>query len=131
MFGVMQMAKKIPFEEQPELINYARIAYVSVQVLVVALFLYCQQKVTAKNDLTVLEYEEPAKPMSKDPPTKVKTTHRDHDLAELTKSIRGVVTGALPTLFMHFYLGYTQPLVMVRALSPFLSVLRETNVKYS
>lgn len=114
MFGVMQVAKKIPFEEQPELINYARIAYVTVQLLVVGLFFYCQQKVQAKNDMTVLEYEEPPKPMSNEPPTKVKTTHRDHDLAELSKSIRGVVTGALPTLFMHFYLGYTQPLVVVR-----------------
>ena len=54
MFGATQVAKKIPFDDQPELITYARIAYVTAQLLCVALFYYCTYKIKAKNDQTVL-----------------------------------------------------------------------------
>lgn len=112
MFGAMQIAKKIPFEEQPELVNYARIAYISVQICCLALFYLCTLKVKTKNDLTVLKYVQPKSPMSQEPGELITTTHLEYDLAELQKSVRGIFTGLIFMAVMHIYLGYTQPLVM-------------------
>ncbi len=46
MFGAMQVAKKIPFDDQPELITYGRIAYVSSQLLCLGVFYYCSIRVS-------------------------------------------------------------------------------------
>jgi hypothetical protein len=88
MFGAMQVAKRIPFEDNPEYIIYARVAYVAAQLFCVLLNYYCAFRVsllsliridqTSKfavylhlaivlfhyqvkkaNDLTVLKYVEP------------------------------------------------------------------------
>lgn len=39
------------------------------------------------------------------------TTHRDYDLAEISKSIRGVLMGIAIMAVMHLYMGYTNPYV--------------------
>jgi hypothetical protein len=41
MFGTMQVAKRIPFEDKPEYIIYARIAYVAAQLLCLLINYYC------------------------------------------------------------------------------------------
>lgn len=48
---------------------------------------------------------------SQEPGELVTTTHRDYDLAEISKSVRGVLMGMGIVAFMHFYLGYTNPYV--------------------
>lgn len=42
----MQVAKRIPFEDKPEYILYARAAYVAAQLTCLALFYFCSIKVS-------------------------------------------------------------------------------------
>jgi hypothetical protein len=39
----------------------------------------------------------------------VTTTHKDYDLADVSKAMRGVFMGMMFVGFMHLYMGYTQP----------------------
>ncbi|WFD30919.1 phosphate transporter (Pho88) [Malassezia sp. CBS 17886] len=112
MFGAMQATKRIPFEEKPEYVTYARIGYVIAQLLCLAVFYYCSLKIKKTNDLTVLKYVNAKSAMSQEPGELVTTTHRDYDLAEIAKSMRGVLMGSAFVGFMHLYLGYTNPLVI-------------------
>ena len=41
MFGAMQVAKRIPFDENPEYVRYAQLVYVTSQLLCLAVFYYC------------------------------------------------------------------------------------------
>ena len=41
MFGAMQVAKRIPFDDNPEYIIYARAAYVAAQVFCLLINYYC------------------------------------------------------------------------------------------
>jgi len=107
--GAMQLARKIDFEN-PDTLLYVRIAYVTVQALVLGLYFYTSQKIKAKNDMTVLKYVEPTSPLNPDSGGLVTTTVRDYDLMETTKSMRGVYMGIAVMTFLHGYLGYTQPL---------------------
>lgn len=109
MFGAMQVAKRIPFDEQPEYIIYARIAYATAQAICLLINYFCAWKVKKANDLTVLKYVEPKSPMSQEPGELVTTTHRDYDLQEISKATRGVMMGTLMVGVMHFYMGYTNP----------------------
>lgn len=45
MFGVMQIAKRIPFDEQPEYVLYARIGYLCSQLACLAVFYFCSIQV--------------------------------------------------------------------------------------
>lgn len=56
MFGAMQVAKRIPFDENPEYVRYAQFAYIASQVLCLGIFYFCSLQVKKKNDLTVLKY---------------------------------------------------------------------------
>lgn len=114
-----QVARKIDFND-PQVLLYVRVFYVAVQVIVLGIYYYATLKVRPKsarearhlsslaeltlplaaqikqkNDLKVLKYTEPAKPMSGEGPTQVTTTNRDYDLAETSKAIRGVLMGVL------------------------------------
>jgi len=108
--AAMQLARKIPFED-PEVLLYVRIAYVGVQLLVLGVYYYVSMKIKQKNDLTVIKYVEPKNPMSPDATGGViSVTVREYDLQEVSKAIRGVLTGVAIMGFMHGYLKYTQPL---------------------
>lgn len=63
MFGVMQFAKRIPFDDQPEYITYARIGYLLAQLGCLAVFYFCSIQIKKKNDLTVLKYVNAKTPM--------------------------------------------------------------------
>lgn len=45
MFGAMQVAKRIPFDDKPEYIMYARAAYVAAQVICLLINYYCAFRV--------------------------------------------------------------------------------------
>lgn len=109
MFGAMQVAKRIPFEDNPDYLLYARISYVSAQLLCLSIFYYCSMRIKRKNDLTVLKYVEPKSAMSQEPGELVTTTNRDYDLTEISKSMRGVMMGMVFVAGMHLYMGYTNP----------------------
>jgi len=88
--GVMQLARKIPFDN-PQVLDYVRIAYVASQAFALLVYYYASSKIKAKNDQTMLKYVEPAGPLAQEPGKLVTTTVRDYDLAETSKLIkRGV-----------------------------------------
>jgi len=108
--AAMQLARKIPFED-PQVLLYVRIAYVSVQIIVMGVYYWVSMQIKAKNDLTVLKYVEPKSPMSPDTSGGLVTiTVREYDLQETSKAMRSVLMGVGMMAFMHGYLGYTQPL---------------------
>jgi len=108
--AAMQLARKIPFED-PEVLLYVRIAYVSVQLLVLGTYYYVSSKIKQKNDLTVLKYVEPKNPMNPDTSGGVVSiTVREYDLQEVSKAIKAVLMGVAMMAVMHGYLKYTQPL---------------------
>ncbi|CCM07137.1 uncharacterized protein FIBRA_09473 [Fibroporia radiculosa] len=106
----MQAARKIDFND-PQILMFVRIAYVSVQTIILAAYYYTSIKIKQKNDMTVLKYVEPANPMAgKEDGQLVTTTVKDYDLSETSKLIRGALIGVAMMAFMHGYMRYTQPL---------------------
>ncbi|SPO21786.1 probable PHO88 - involved in phosphate transport [Ustilago trichophora] len=128
MFGAMQVAKRIPFDDKPEYITYARAGYVAVQLLCLALYYYCSMRVKKANDLTVIKYVNAKNPMSQEPGELVTTTNRDYDLAEISKATRGILMGCAMVGFMHLYLGYTNPLV-IQSILPLKNALESNMAK--
>ncbi|WVQ85296.1 hypothetical protein IAT38_007461 [Cryptococcus sp. DSM 104549] len=110
--GAMQVAKRLPMED-PTFINYLRIAYVSAQLITLAIYYYIMMKIRKRNDLTVLKYVNPAAPMNPDAkPELVTTTVKDYDLAETGKAIRSLFMTVAFMGFLHGYMKYTQPLLL-------------------
>jgi len=107
--GAMQLARRIPFDD-PEVLNYVRIGYVTVQAIVLGTYLYITLKIKSNNDQTVLKYVEAPSQLTKEPGQLVTTTVRDYDLQETSKLTRAVYMGVGMMLFLHLYLKYTQPL---------------------
>jgi len=107
--GVMQVARKIPFDE-PGVLNYVRIGYVVSQLAILAVYFFISYKIKQTNNLTVLKYVEPPTPMSEDPGKLVTTTIRDYDLKETSKLLRSAYLSIIMMAGLHGYLGYTQPL---------------------
>ncbi|KAA1467291.1 inorganic phosphate transporter [Dentipellis sp. KUC8613] len=107
--GVMQVARKIPFDD-PEVLQYVRIGYVVSQLVILATYFYVSYKVKAKNDQTVLKYVDAPNPMTQEPGQLVTTTVRDYDLSETSKLIRSAYTSIAMMAFLHLYMKYTQPL---------------------
>ena len=87
------MAKRVPFDD-PVTLNYVRVAYVSVQALILGVYYYLSTIVKQKNDQTVLKYVEPAAPMSGDEPKVVTTTVKDYDLSEVSKLVSCLVSSS-------------------------------------
>lgn len=71
------IANHIPFDDQPELITYARIGYIGSQLFTIGIFYLCTLKINRTNDQTILKYVEPKSPMSQEPGELVTTTHKD------------------------------------------------------
>ncbi|KAI5122513.1 hypothetical protein M0805_005241 [Coniferiporia weirii] len=107
--AAMQLARKIPFDD-PQTLNYVRVGYVSVQLLVLATYYYISMKIKQKNDQTVLKYVEPPSPMAGGSGSLVTTTVRDYDLGEVSKLVRSVYIGLAMMGFLHVYMNFTQPL---------------------
>ncbi|PWN30664.1 putative PHO88-involved in phosphate transport [Jaminaea rosea] len=128
MQGAMQVAKRIPFEEEPQYLLYARVAYVSAQVICLLINYFISLKIKKANDLTVLKYVTPKSPMSQEPGELVTTTHRDYDLAEVSKAMRGIYMGMAMVAGMHFYFGYTNPLI-IQSILPVKNALESNEAK--
>ncbi|KAF7309565.1 Inorganic phosphate transport PHO88 [Mycena indigotica] len=125
--AVMQLARKIPFED-PEVLYYVRVGYVSMQILVLSVYYYISMTIKSKNDQTVLKYVEAPNPMSQEPGQLVNTTVRDYDLLETSKLLRSVYMGMAMMGFMHGYMKFTQPL-FVQAIMAIKSLYDATPFK--
>ncbi|GAA5894969.1 hypothetical protein JCM5296_000928 [Sporobolomyces johnsonii] len=118
--GAMQVARKIDFED-PQVLLAVRCLYVFTQLLSLGIYYWATLKIKQKNDLKVLKYTEPAKPMSGEGPTQVTTTIRDYDLAQTSQAVRSVLMGCAFMCFMHLYMKYTQPL-FIQGIMPLKSL---------
>ncbi|KAK9245586.1 inorganic phosphate transporter Pho88 [Lipomyces tetrasporus] len=134
MFGLMQVSKKIPFDD-PMIVFYARVAYLVSNIFIFSLYLFARYKINKKNgglsldgitNLTTLKYVEPASPFggSSNERKLVTTTVKEYDLQQVSSAIRSSFMGIGILLFMHFKLGYTNPLVMQSVL-PVKSALEQ------
>lgn len=127
MLVMMQLSKRIDMEN-PDILFYVRVAYVSFQVLTVLVYLYAKAKINSKNDLTTLKYVKPANPMSGESESAVITTVKEYDLQQVDTLIKGLFQGWAMMGFMHLYMKYTNPLFM-QSFSGFKSALESNIVK--
>lgn len=128
MLVMMQVAKKLDFED-PDVLFYARAAYITCQVLAFLVYFFVRAKINAKNDLTTLKYVEPANPMSgQTEPRAIVTTVKEYDLQQVNQQIKGMFTGLAMMGFMHICMKYTNPLVM-QSISSLKGALESNIVK--
>lgn len=128
MLVMMQVSRKLDLEN-PDILFYVRVAYVSCQVIAFLVYMYTKVKINAKNDLTTLKYVEPASPMSgESEPKAVVTTVKEYDLKQVDAQIKSIFTSLAMMGFMHIYLKYTNPLVM-QSVSSVKSALEANIVK--
>ncbi|THH14238.1 hypothetical protein EW146_g6078 [Bondarzewia mesenterica] len=125
--GVMQVARKIPFDD-PQVLYYVRIGYVLSQVIVLAVYYFTSRKIKQKNDQTILKYVEPQNAMTQEPGQLVTTTVCDYDLSETSKLVRSAYTSIAMMAFLHIYLKYTQPL-FVQAIMGLKGIYEAKTVK--
>merc|ERR1711988_379507 len=111
MLGMMQVSKKIPFDD-PQVLTMVRGAYLASNLIIALIYLYVQMQVNKKNDKTTLKYVEPAPVGSSEEGKLVTTTVQAYDSAQLKTAFRGQLMGMAMMSFMHLYLKYTNPLLM-------------------
>merc|ERR1712000_642647 len=58
MLGMMQVSKKIPFDD-PQVLTMVRGAYLASNLIIALIYLYVQMQVNKKNDKTNLKYANP------------------------------------------------------------------------
>jgi len=127
MLGMMQVSKRIPFDD-PTWLNGFRAMYVLSNVLVVGLYLYVRSAIKKKNDHTTFKYLEPAPPMSGEEPKPVTTTVSEYDNSQLKAAFKGVLTGVAMLGVMHLYFRYTNPL-LIQSILPIKSALENKLVQ--
>ncbi|KAG9253702.1 phosphate transporter [Emericellopsis atlantica] len=127
MLGMMQVSKKIPFDD-PQVLTMVRGAYIASNVIIALIYFYVQMQVNKKNDKTTLKYVEPAPVGSSEEGKLVTTTVQAYDSAQLKTAFRGQLMGMAMMSFMHLYLKYTNPLLM-QSIIPLKSALENNLVK--
>lgn len=128
MLVMMQVSKRVDFEN-PDILFYVRVGYVSCQLIALAVYLFVRFQVNSKNDLTTLKYVEPANPFGgESDPKAVVTTVKEYDLKQIDGLIKSVFTGVAMMGFMHIYMKYTNPLLM-QSISGVKSALEANIVK--
>ncbi|VEU19941.1 DEKNAAC100295 [Brettanomyces naardenensis] len=126
MLVSMQVSRKLDFED-PTVLFYVRVAYVTGTVATLLIYYYTQYLINSKNDLSTLKYVEPPNTMAGETESKlVVTTVKDYDLKQLNSAIKGVFTSVAMTGFMHLYMKFANPLVL-QSISPVKSAL-ENNI---
>ena len=128
---MMQVSKKIPFED-PQVLMGVRAFYILSNLIIVGVYLYIQSKINAKRgwlapsyarvtwianrsqcpDLTTLKYVEPPPMGSAEEPKLVTTTVHSYDLQQLRSMFRSQLLGVGMMGVMHLYFKYTNPLLI-------------------
>ncbi|SCU92364.1 LAMI_0E09978g1_1 [Lachancea mirantina] len=128
MLAMMQVSRRLDMED-PTVILYVRIAYVTSVTLAFLVYQYARSKIVSKNDLTTLKYVSPPNAMAGQQEGKLEvTTVKDYDLKEIDSAIKSIYTGLAMMGFMHLYMKYTNPLLM-QSISPIKSALEHNEVK--
>ncbi|KZF20534.1 inorganic phosphate transporter-like protein pho88 [Xylona heveae TC161] len=124
---VMQVSKKIDFND-PTILLSVRALYLISNLIIAGLYLYVQSVINKKNDLTTLEYVEPAAPGSGESAKPVSTTFKGYDLQQLRSLFKGQLMGVGMMAVMHFYFKYTNPL-LIQSILPLKSAFESNLVK--
>ncbi|KAI4104187.1 MAG: hypothetical protein L6R37_003448 [Teloschistes peruensis] len=111
ILGMMQVSKKIPFED-PQVLLGVRILYIVTNLVIAGLYLYLQNKINAKKDLTTLKYVEPPPMGSADEPKLITTTVHSYDSQQLRALWKSQLMGVGMMGVMHLYFKYTNPLLI-------------------
>ncbi|KAL9014793.1 MAG: hypothetical protein Q9173_000584 [Seirophora scorigena] len=111
ILGMMQVSKKIPFED-PQVLLGVRVLYIVTNIVIAGVYLYLQTIINAKKDLTTLKYVEPAPMGSADEPKLITTTVHSYDLQQLRALWKSQLMGVGMMGVMHLYFRYTNPLLI-------------------
>jgi len=111
ILGVMQLAKKIPFED-PMVLNACRAAYAVSNLIILGTYLYIKSAIDKKKDMTTLKYVEPAPMGSTEEGKLVTTTVHAYDMGQLKTLLRSQMMGVAIMAAMHLYFKYTNPLII-------------------
>lgn len=111
ILGMMQVSKKIPFED-PTWLNGIRGMYLLSNLIILGLYVYVGTIIKKKNDNTTLKYVEPAPPMSGEEPKLTTTTIGAYDQTQLRAAYKAVLMGVGMMAVMHIYFKYTNPLLI-------------------
>ncbi|KAK0625890.1 inorganic phosphate transporter Pho88 [Immersiella caudata] len=127
ILGMMQVAKRIPFED-PFVLNACRATYAISNILILGIYLYTKSVIDKKKDLTTLKYVEPAPMGSSEEGKLVTTTIHAYDVGQLKSLMRSQMMGVLMMGVMHFYFKYTNPL-LIQSIIPLKGALEANLVK--
>ncbi|KAI0901174.1 inorganic phosphate transport PHO88 [Annulohypoxylon nitens] len=127
ILGMMQVSKRIPFED-PNVLNIVRAIYITSNVIIASIYFYTQIQINKKKDLTTLKYVEPAPMGSSEEGKLVTTTVHAYDSQQIKNSFRSQLMGIAMMSFMHLYMKYTNPLV-IQSIIPLKSALESNLVK--
>lgn len=128
MLVMMQVSKKIPFED-PTVLVAVRALYIASNVFIFALYFWTKSKIEKKNDLTTLKYVEPPSAFSGTTESKlVTTTVKEYDIQQVNSAIKGVFSGIAMMAFMHIYMKYTNPL-LIQSILPLKSAVEQKIVQ--
>ncbi|KAK4947263.1 phosphate transporter (Pho88) [Elasticomyces elasticus] len=124
---MMQASKKVPFED-PNVLNGVRALYIFSNLIIVGVYLYVQQQINKKRDMTVLKYVEPAPMGSTEEPKAVTTTVHSYDLQQLRGLFKSQLMGVGMMGVMHIYFKFTNPL-LVQSIIPLKGAFEGNLVK--
>ncbi|KAI1281569.1 putative phosphate transporter [Xylaria sp. FL0933] len=127
IFGMMQVSKKIPFDD-PTVLNGVRALYVGSNIIIAAIYGYVMLQINKKKDLTTLKYVEPAPMGSSEEGKLVTTTVQAYDLQQIKASFRSQLMGVAMMCFMHLYMKYTNPL-LIQSIIPLKSAFEANLVQ--
>ncbi|KAL2109063.1 hypothetical protein VUR80DRAFT_3009 [Thermomyces stellatus] len=127
VLGVMQIAKRVPFDN-PDVLNGVRAMYLVSNLIILAIYYTIHSKINKKKDMTTLKYVEPAPMGSTEEPKLVTTTINAYDNQQLRNLVRAQVMGVGMMAFMHLYMKYTNPLI-VQSIIPVKSALESNLAK--
>ncbi|KAI1348811.1 putative phosphate transporter [Xylaria sp. FL0043] len=127
IFGMMQVSKKIPFDD-PTVLNGVRALYVGSNIIIAAIYGYVLLQINKKKDLTTLKYVEPAPMGSSEEGKLVTTTVQAYDTQQIKASFRSQLMGVAMMCFMHLYMKYTNPL-LIQSIIPLKSAFEANLVQ--
>ncbi|KAJ3075644.1 hypothetical protein HDU98_007328 [Podochytrium sp. JEL0797] len=111
VLGINQLATRLDLE-RTEFIPYIRMAYFTVQLLTLTINYYIRNKITEKNDKTVLIYTEAKSMFEPKNVETVTTTVKEYDLTKSNEAFQQAVLAVVMMCVMHFQFGYIRPLLL-------------------
>ena len=142
---MMQVSKKIPFED-PQVLLGVRILYVVSNLIILGIYFYVQQKINARKgersgfdkpatyadhvsqDMTTLKYVEPAPMGTGEEPKLVTTTIQEYDIRQVQALYKSQMMGVGMMAVMHLYFKYTNPL-LIQSIIPLKGAFENNLVK--